>query len=113
VFCLPIHGQFKCALCHAGNGISSPGTRSATGRSFSIGIQPFYFSPTFGPGKLTVNAKLIDLGNLSLQNIGKANFNAVGGDIRGDGTFDVAGGITLNSGTDLSADGGPLHHCGL
>jgi hypothetical protein len=69
-------------------------------------------SPTYAAGeKLTVNASiLIDIGNLSLQNIGEANFNSspanngagrvpatTAGDIRGDGTLDVAGTINLNA----------------
>jgi len=62
---------------------------------FQLGSSPFYFPPTFGTGSLTVNANLIDIGNLSLQNIGKANFNALNGDIRGGGTLDVAGDINM------------------
>ena len=58
----------------------------------------FHFSPSYGPGKLTILASLIDIGNLSLQSIGEANFIAAGGDIRGDGTLDVAGHITLTAG---------------
>lgn len=60
---------------------------------FVVGGQPFNFSPTFGAGSLTVRASLIDIGNLSLQGVGKAQFIADGGDIRGDGTLDVAGDI--------------------
>ena len=60
--------------------------------------QAFYFSPTFGAGALTVTSGHIDIGNLSLQNIGSANFHADGGDIRGDGTLDVAGDITVRAG---------------
>ncbi len=54
-------------------------------------------SPAFGPGSLTVAARLIDLGTLSLQGIGAAHFIADGGEIRGDGTLDVAGAITLRA----------------
>ena len=54
--------------------------------------------PTFGPGQFNVNAPLIDIGNLSLQNIGQATFNAINGDIRGDGTLDVAGAIVMRAG---------------
>ena len=57
-----------------------------------------YYSPTHGPGSLTVRASLIDIGSLSLQDIGSATFIANGGDIRGDGTLDVAGAITLRAG---------------
>ena len=57
----------------------------------------FYFSPTHGSGNLTVSAKLIDVGTLSLQGIGKLNLLADNGDIRGDGVLDVAGDITLRA----------------
>ena len=56
------------------------------------------FNPTFGTGDLTVNASLIDIGNLSLQGIGKASFIADNGDIRGDGTLDVAGQLLMKAG---------------
>ena len=65
---------------------------------FQIGNQPFYFSPTYGPGQLNISGGLIDIGNLSLQSIGSANLIATNGDIRGDGTFDVAGNISLTAG---------------
>ena len=60
--------------------------------------QPYYFSPTFGAGTLTVAAQLIELGNLSLQNIGRADLLADNGDIRGDGTLDIAGDLLLRAG---------------
>ena len=61
--------------------------------------QPFLFSPTYGAGNLTVEAtSLIDIGALSLQNIGQANFIANGGDIRGDGILEMAGAMTLRAG---------------
>ncbi|MEI6861760.1 MAG: hypothetical protein WCL04_05850, partial [Verrucomicrobiota bacterium] len=66
--------------------------------AFTVGGQAFYFSPTFGAGVLTVTAGHMDIGNLSLQNIGSANFIVDGGDIRGDGTLNVAGNITLRAG---------------
>jgi hypothetical protein len=62
---------------------------------------PVYYPPVFGPGNLTVSAGserdpgLIDMGNLSLQQIGEASFTADGGDIRGFGTVDIAGSITM------------------
>jgi len=61
--------------------------------------RPFQFSPTYGAGNLTVEAtSLIDIGELSLQNIGQANFIANGGDIRGDGILEIAGAMTLSAG---------------
>ena len=57
----------------------------------------YRFAPTFGPGSLTVKADLIDLGTLSLQNIGAAVFIADGGDIRGNGTVQIAGDLTLRA----------------
>jgi filamentous hemagglutinin family protein len=65
----------------------------------TVGANPIpNFAPTYGTGDLTVTANLIDIGNLSLQDIGKANFIADNGDIRGDGTLDVAGSIYMQAG---------------
>lgn len=57
----------------------------------------FYFSPTHGTGSLTVTAKLIDVGTLSLQNTGLLNLQAYDGEIRGDGVLDVAGDIRMTA----------------
>ncbi|HWB06513.1 MAG TPA: filamentous hemagglutinin family protein [Verrucomicrobiales bacterium] len=65
---------------------------------FREGNNKFYFPPVTGSGSLTVNAKLIDIGNLSLLGIGSAHFNADNGDIRGSGTFNIAGNVTLRAG---------------
>ncbi|HEX4201391.1 MAG TPA: hypothetical protein VHY59_07725, partial [Chthoniobacterales bacterium] len=65
---------------------------------FTANGAPFYPAPVYGTGTLNVNAQLIDIGNLSLQNIGTANLVAANGDIRGDGGFDVAGNINLTAG---------------
>ena len=58
--------------------------------------------PTYSAGEtLTINAPVLaDVGNLSLQNIGRLNFNATptAGDICGDGTLDVAGNISMTAG---------------
>jgi filamentous hemagglutinin len=60
-----------------------------------------YPAATAGPGSLTVNATtLADVGNISLQNIGTVSFNTGSGavgDIRGDGTLQVAGQINLDA----------------
>ncbi len=73
---------------------SDPLSRSSF---FTISGTPEYFSPTFGKGRLTVTARLIDIGNLSLQGIGNANLIADSGVIRGDGTLDVAGSLYLRA----------------
>jgi hypothetical protein len=65
---------------------------------FTVAGQPFYFPPSIGPGTLSISANHIDIGNLSLQNISAANFVATNGDIRGDGTLDVAGTIFMSAG---------------
>jgi len=57
----------------------------------------YYFAPTSGPGSLTVSADLIDLGTLSLQGIGRALLAADNGDIRGNGTVNIAGDLTLRA----------------
>ncbi|MDB6171440.1 MAG: hypothetical protein JWL59_751 [Chthoniobacteraceae bacterium] len=57
--------------------------------------RPASIPATYGHAELTVKADLIDVGNLSMQHFGKVNLSA--GDIRGDGTFDVAGDITLRA----------------
>ncbi len=64
---------------------------------FTIGNEPFYFEPQHGSGTLNVSAQLIDIGNLSLQNIGNVNLVADGGDVRGNGTFDVSGNINITA----------------
>jgi filamentous hemagglutinin family protein len=60
-------------------------------------VQPFFFAPTSGGGSLTVQAQLIDIGNLSLQGIGSASFIAENGDIRGNGTFNMAGSLLMRA----------------
>ncbi len=59
--------------------------------------QPVSVPPSYGTGSLTVRADLIDVGSLSLRNIGQANLNADGGDIRGDGIFAMAGHLSLRA----------------
>ncbi len=60
-----------------------------------------YFPPTSGGGSLTVTAGsaadpgLINLGNLTLQNITNASFTSVAGSVQGYGTVDIAGNLTL------------------
>lgn len=59
---------------------------------------PLFFAPTHGAGSLTVRAETIEIGDLSLQGVGNANFSAAKGDIRGNGTFQIAGDLTLTAG---------------
>jgi filamentous hemagglutinin len=59
---------------------------------------PYTFPPVWGTGRLTVRADLIDIGNLSLQGIGDARFLAPNGDIRGNGTLNIAGNLTFRAG---------------
>ncbi len=61
------------------------------------GVGQQLFPPEPGPGTLTLNAQLIDVGTLTLLGISEARFNAPGGDIRGSGTVSIAGDITFTS----------------
>jgi filamentous hemagglutinin family protein len=71
---------------------------AADADSFFVGNNPYYFNPTGGTGSLTVIASLIDIGDISLQGISNVALMAENGDIRGDGTLDVAGNILLQAG---------------
>lgn len=57
-----------------------------------------YLLPSSGTGRLTVKASLIDIGNLSLQNIGLAEFLAPSGDVRGNGALNIAGTARIQAG---------------
>ena len=59
---------------------------------------PYLAPASYGTGSLNVTASIIDIGTLSLQQIGSANFVAANGDIRGNGFLDVAGDITMTAG---------------
>ena len=60
---------------------------------------PGLASPTYGSSTLTLNSSdLIDVGFLSLQNIGETNFSVANGDIRGGGLLYAAGTINLLAG---------------
>ena len=61
--------------------------------------------PSWGKGSLSVHANLIDVGNLSLQHIGTALLDASGGSIRGDGTFAMAGALTMKAAQIFPATG--------
>jgi filamentous hemagglutinin len=64
---------------------------------FTAAALPYYLSPQFGTGELTLDADLIDVGNLSLQNIGKLSLLADEGDIRGNGILHIAGDLLLRA----------------
>lgn len=68
-------------------------------RTDSNGVTtPYTFAPTHGAGRLTVRAETIDIGDLSLKGVGNASLHAAKGDIRGNGTFQIAGDLTLTAG---------------
>lgn len=56
-----------------------------------------FVTPTSGTGVLTANASHIDAGNLVLGGIGSALLAASGGDIRGYGSVNVAGDLTVQA----------------
>ena len=65
---------------------------------FSENQGPYYSAPQSGTGVLSVTSSdLIDIGNLSLQDIDFASFNSYN-DIRGDGTLDIAGTARFSAG---------------
>jgi len=57
------------------------------------------FNPvaTFGTGVLNVNAKHIDVGTVVMQDIGRATLSAKNGDIRGNGSLNIAGKLALDA----------------
>jgi filamentous hemagglutinin len=55
-------------------------------------------APTTGSGKLTLNARNIEVGTTTLQNIGEATLAADNGDLVGNGIFTIAGKLTLRAG---------------
>ena len=59
---------------------------------------PYLFAPTHGDGKLSVNADLVDIGNLSLNGLGTIGIDTSSGDIRGNGTLSLAGTLNLKAG---------------
>ena len=57
-----------------------------------------FVPPTAGAGVLTVSAPLIDIGYLSLQGVSQASFTADQGDIRGNGSINIAGQLDFRAG---------------
>jgi len=81
-----------------GQGFQSPAITQLLTSVFESGGGPYYMPPTNGTGNFNISAQFIDVGNLSLQGIGNANLTATNGDIRGYGTLDIAGAISLKAG---------------
>lgn len=50
-----------------------------------------------GPGSISVKARIIEIGNLLLRGLSKANLVADGGVIRGDGTFNISGNVLMKA----------------
>lgn len=63
-----------------------------------VNVLPYQFAPRSGTGSLTVEADLVDIGALSLDGVGSTLIDARDGDIRGNGTFQMAGDLTLQAG---------------
>ena len=81
-----------------GQTFTAPLQASEATSVFTSGGNPFHLAATAGQGTLTVQAELIDVGNLSLQHTGQLHLLAPEGDIRGDGTLSAAGAVTLRAG---------------
>lgn len=75
-----------------------PSLASEPKSPFTAPTNPYNFGPTRGPGTLTVEADLIDIGTLSLRNMRRASFLSDGGDIRGEGTLHIAGNLLFRAG---------------
>lgn len=113
---LSVSGQLRLAaggVIQADDSVSIHASYLAIGQDFRAPLNPndtvllfqqdppnptnqYTFAPTYGAGSLNLNAQLIDVGTLSLQNIGHAGLTS-SGDIRGNGTLSVAGDLTLNA----------------
>jgi filamentous hemagglutinin len=57
-----------------------------------------FVAPTAGSGSLSFSAPLIDIGYLSLQGVSRASFTAEQGDIRGNGSINIAGQLDFRAG---------------
>jgi len=59
----------------------------------------YFPEPTYGSnGEVNFSAGLVDIGTAIFKKTGKVSLTASNGDIRGDGTLSVAGGITFTAG---------------
>lgn len=70
----------------------------ATSQVSDLSLAGGAVGPASGPGTLNLSAALLDVGKLSLQGISVANFAAPDGDIRGNGTINIAGTLNLTAG---------------
>jgi filamentous hemagglutinin family protein len=68
--------------------------------------QPFYFHLIHGDGTLTVEASLIDIGNLAVRGVNETNLFADNGDIRGQGVLAVPGHLNIRAGQVYPVSGG-------
>jgi filamentous hemagglutinin len=74
-------------------------TTTSTNKTLPASPVPGLADPTYGAAQLNLNASdLIDVGFLSLQNIGTTTLDVPTGDIRGGGLFYAAGVISLQAG---------------
>jgi len=90
--------QLNAPYVSLGQGFQSPDVTQIATNVFLSGGGAYYLPPTNGTGSFNVSAQFIDVGNLSLQGVGNANLTAANGDIRGYGTLDVAGAVSLKAG---------------
>jgi len=70
------------------------------------GGSPYFFGLRYGPGSLTVEAKLIDVGNLAVRGVKVTRLYADDGDIRGQGVLAVPGRLRLRAGQIYPVTGG-------
>jgi filamentous hemagglutinin family protein len=92
------HVQLDAPYVRIGTSFLPPFAANQPTNAFFVLGSPFYFSPKYGSGNLSVSASLIDIGNISLRGIGTATLIAANGDVRGDGTFDIAGNLSITAG---------------
>ncbi|WP_367870916.1 filamentous haemagglutinin family protein [Luteolibacter sp. Populi] len=83
---------------HLGMAFAAPVLPSQEVSPIVFNNQPFIIPATYGAGTLDINAGLIDVGSLSLQGTGRTNLTAENGDVRGNGTFIMAGDLTVKAG---------------
>lgn len=100
--------SLSAARVSLGTGLLNPALADAdeTRAFFDANNQKMSLAPVYGTGRLNVTAsQLIDLGNLSLQGFGVADLQANTGSIRGSGTLDIAGDLSLRAGQVYPATG--------